>query len=592
MKFKNLHLILFGILLQISAFAQKDELLHYLPENANFVLHLNLGKLSKKISWDEITQMDFFGMISKKASEKAKTFINQPGETGIDFSAGIYFVFKMAPTGNNDGETKDDSNLMILAKMNDENLFMALVKNNAGKNSYIATRGQNHFMIEKGGAAAWNKSVAMLTISTGKKSGNKLSKKEIKGIEKQLTAMISPAKNNFYTQDTRYQQLVTQDPDIAIWSDGTLGKLGGMKKNPFAALNLGLTNNDGFKATAINFENGKIISTNSNWISDSLAQVMSAILSKHYNKHLLNKLPAGNPLMFMSFSMDMEKMGAYLEQSGISEKLNSMLEKDSIRLSDFRGALEGDFMIAVNIPDKATAPNEETGPPTISGMQFYFVATVKDEDKMNKLIATVNKQVEKAKEKKNKDWDDEMDPAIVDTTINDNDEIPPPVVIDTLPPEVEMEGDTDTYRQHPSSPFNNMKPVMLNEDGLFIFSFSQEAVDAYKNNLGNSNFSELNKNYGASPMLMSIDLKTIMGFALGKGPKTSSGNEDEERMNQFFNSFDKMVIYGGDVEGNRLNSNFEVLFSDPEVNSLKQIMKMFGLVFQSIEADKKKTSSN
>ena len=73
------------------------------------------------------------------------------------------------------------------------------------------------------------------------------------------------------------------------------------------------------------------------------------------------------------------------------------------------------------------------------------------------------------------------------------------------------------------------------------------------------------------------------------------GSEEESEMYSFFEVFDKWIIAGGKFENGAMQTRQEIIFSNPDENSLKQIMKMFDLVFSSImktKANKIETKQN
>ena len=179
MKHKKIVLVLwaFAVLTRLSA--QNKELLGYLPGDAKVVVHVNLGKLSQKLSWQEITQMDFFQELMHKAGATAENFITHPAETGLDFSAGLYLAATINTPSEEDENAGKGNYVVILGKMGDEKTFASLVKKNAGKKTTITTAGANNFILDKEASLAWNKSVFLLHIQTGnkkQKSGNRLSR--------------------------------------------------------------------------------------------------------------------------------------------------------------------------------------------------------------------------------------------------------------------------------------------------------------------------------------------------------------------------------------------------------------------------------
>ena len=104
----------------------------------------------------------------------------------------------------------------------------------------------------------------------------------------------------------------------------------------------------------------------------------------------------------------------------------------------------------------------------------------------------------------------------------------------------------------------------------------------------NTAHDKLISEYSKYPMLMVIDLKTILSIAMTFAKKDMArlqedpNYKEDEEMFAFFEVFDKWVIAGGTFENGGLKSIQEIKFSNPDENSLKQIMKMFDLIFSAI----------
>ncbi|OYW18796.1 MAG: hypothetical protein B7Z54_05350 [Sphingobacteriales bacterium 12-47-4] len=424
---------------------------------------------------------------------------------------------------------------------------------------------------------------------------------------KQLVTFLYPDAQKSLFNDPRLQQLLQQDSDIRIWSDGSVDLKGKYARNDLPdGLNLGLMTKGNYKATTIDFEQGRIISTTRHWINDSLAPIMKKMYSRPMNTALLQKIPAGNTLMVMNFSMDMAGMEQFLTQSGVSKLMKKELQESNLKFEDFQEALQGDVMMAAVLPESYPDQDEEsteTSRNPLTDIQLFLAATVKDEKKMKKLVDTIQYKIETAKKRKDSIraaqieswempdspavWSDEamVDSSYVEDEMIEEDSIS--YLSDTTAMENE-EIDLDEMSS-PPPPKEVFKPVIDISDGLFVMTFSEKSLKAFKDNKSNPEMKAFADLYGKKPMVFTLDMKTLMGFLKPLLGSKLSSREDDNPM-AILDIFDKLIISGGGFKNGAIESETEIRLSDSSLNSLETTINLIDMVVEGIRQMKDRQS--
>lgn len=598
-------LLLPALLTQTILFGQSDPVLS-VPSDAQMVIHLNLGKLAKKMPWTSVTKRDIFQYLMKDIPLEKQTYLTDPSKLGVDFASGLWIAIKQDKAN----EHSPANYVMITGFIADEGKFSNMVAANNNKPASLVHQENGHFLIEGNAGLAWNTKQFVLLISTGdeEKTAKATEKRQPKSFytnkTKLLAAYLYPDVQKSLFNDPRFQQLLQQDSDIRMWSDGSVDLKGKSKRNElFEGLNLGLMTKGNYKATTIDFEQGKIISTTRQWYNDSLAPIIKKMYSRPMNTALLQKIPAGNTLMVMNFSMDMAGLDQLFNQSGFSQLMKKELQASNLKFQDFQQALQGDIMMAAVLPESYMNQEDESAETRrnpLTDIQIFVAATVKDEKKMKKLVDTIQYNMEIAKKKKDsiraaqiESWAMPDSPAVwspeamedssfVEEEIIEGDSIS--YLSDTTAMEIEEIDLDDMSFPPPPPPKEVFKPVMDISDGLFVMTFSDKSLKAFKENKSNPGMKAFTDLYGKKPMIFTLDMKTLMGF-LGPilGSKFSS-REDENPL-AVLDVFDKLTISGGAYKNGAIESETELRLSDPSLNSLETVMNfldMFGNVMNRI----------
>lgn len=591
--------------IQAILFGQSDPVLS-VPSDAQMVIHLNLGKLAKKMSWSSVTKHDFFQYLMKDIPLEKQAYLTDPTKLGIDFASGLWISVRQ----DKENRKSPDNYVLLTGFMANESQFTNMVTANNNKPASLIHQENGHFLLEGNVSLAWNTKQFVLLVSMDdeKKSDKAAEKRLPKSFYtnkiKQLVTFLYPDAQKSLFNDPRLQQLLQQDSDIRIWSDGSVDLKGKYARNDLPdGLNLGLMTKGNYKATTIDFEQGRIISTTRHWINDSLAPIMKKMYSRPMNTALLQKIPAGNTLMVMNFSMDMAGMEQFLTQSGVSKLMKKELQESNLKFEDFQEALQGDVMMAAVLPESYPDQDEEsteTSRNPLTDIQLFLAATVKDEKKMKKLVDTIQYKMEIAKKRKDSIraaqieswkmpdspavWSDEamVDSSFVEEEMIEEDSIS--YLSDTTAMENEEIVLDDMSFPPPPPPKEVFKPVMDISDGLFVMTFSEKSLKAFKDNKSNHEMKAFADLYGRKPMVFTLDMKTLMGFLKPLLGSKLSSREDDNPM-AILDIFDKLIISGGGFKNGAIESETEIRLSDPSLNSLEMVMNfldMFGNVANRI----------
>lgn len=588
-------LMVCALLTQSILFGQTDPGF-LIPADANMVIHLNLGSMAKKMPWSSITSRDFFQYLAKDIPADNQNFFKNPEETGIDFKSGLWIVVKKDP----ENSASPANYLMMAGYIGNQEKFSQLLHSGLGGNVSFIDQEEFHYAINKEASLAWNNKqfVAMVSIKEKeagkKKSDKRMPKAESNGIVKQLYSWLNPEPAMSLYADPRFRQLLAQDADFRVWSDGSVKVDGKSKKlKGLEGLNAPILTKGNYTATAVSFENGRILSTTTRWYNKELLPSMKNMYSHPMNTALLQKIPAGSPLMVMNFSMNTKGVDQFLAHTGLGKIFNDLMKESNLSLEEFSEVLEGDVMMVVNLPERGKVEDADPDAPPaqenpFADIQIYLAATVKDVDKTNNLVKKIKLQLEAEKKKKDSlralqgewampdsVWDiNESGDTISPYKVEDEEVKTPPVIIDTTEVKV-VEIDSEGIQVPPPPPAKKMdfKPITEIRDSLFVLSFSEKSMKAFWDNTSNAGMKSFADQYGKHPMILQVDLKTLMSFLI---PLVNSKfpSEGDQNPTALLEIFDKLTVSGGAFDGDGLKSQTEFSFTDSSQNSLSLLMNI------------------
>jgi hypothetical protein len=507
-------------------YAQKNPLHNYFPADAKAVIHINLPSLASKMSWQEFQQIPFLQEAMKDAPPNAQEFLKNPAASGINFLSGLFIV--MLPDADN--KTKNKS--ALYGQLADTALFRTMLKK-ADPKMKIKTIGKIHVAASDKTAMAWTGDLFVMPLSknTSKPAepaaAKDLAARAIKLADQSLS-LLKPVANPL-ANDNRFNSLINETGDIRFWINRNMD-MQKVKKNKaddvLKMMNWGMMQNGNYMTGVVNFENGKAVAKMKTYMSPTMDSLYRLYPSKSLNTNLLKKLPAGQPLVLISFNMSTDLLAAIFKESGMKKMMDSVTAKSDVKPGDIAEGLNGDLSIAV------VKPNEIDEKDSISqglGIQIFIAASVKNKSKLEPLLAQLQKKKEPA-------------------------------------------NDEEETSKKQGGPFGGMKPSLLLTDSFFVASISSFAAEKFLNTSAENEVSQFAGSYSTHSSLFALDLKTILGFAMQMSKKKPAG--DDETSAKLAETFDKLVFYGGQYQEGAALSAAEFQFSNKEENSLKQFAKL------------------
>ena len=532
-------LLLLALAISTTVQINAQEKLHaYLPADAKAIVNINLLSLGAKMSWQEVKNLPFFEESMKEAPLQMQEFLKNPLSTGINFMGGIYIV--MMPDNKN--KTKPAG--YLYGAIADTAKFAATIKKMSPK-SKISNAGNIRLLVDDKNVIAWNPEIFVIPMPAKDKRADKklkdakASAARTKELLTQSKLLLAPVAKSIST-DERFMQLTRESGEVRFWINKNLPdtKTKGKKSDEIMKMmNIGILQQGNYMAGVLRFEAGKAVVQLKSYMNKTMDSLYKQYPSVGLNKNLLRKLPGGQPVVLLSFSVSPEMLGSLIKASGAEKLVDSLSKKSSIKPMDVISGLNGDLTLAIIRATEFEEQDSVTA--ALGGMQIFLAASIKDKAKVQPFID----QLQKPKEAKKKEEEFEKK----------------------------------------SNPFGGLKPALLLNDSFFVVSISSFAAEKFLSSTTENEVIEMTAPYAGNSSLFALDLKTIIGFAMQMSKKPQGENDE---MKQMMETFDKIFFYGGRYENGAMISTGELHFSNKEENSLKQFLKL-GAMAAEMEKQKK-----
>ena len=491
------------------------------PKDAGVVIHINSASLSSKLSWDEISQTDWFKELSKETTDStAQKLLNDPAHSGIDTKASLVFYVKKQ--GRN-------GYLVFTGSVKDAVAFEAFCKEiNKGETKATKEAGLNFITMERSGVVAWNNSKfayignsPLPDIEKGMDpqrsfNSHKFSVDSLKELGKM--ALTLKGKDNL-DSDRRFASLVEDGSDVHIWAN-----LSGLYGNSLAAgvmsmmkLNTLLEGN--VSATSLNFENGKIAMKSKQYYGEEMQKLLDDYPAKPLGADVINRLPSQNVVGMIALNYPPAGLKEFLKVTGLDGMANGFLGRIGYSVDEFVKANKGELLLSVSdleiITKEKTMDVGEGRPPykystTQPDMKVLFATSVNDKAAFDKLIGIAL-------------------------------------------------GETKNLHTQ-NSPEIHYKL----ENGWFAASNSQDQVDKFLS--GASAKNPLADKISGHPFCLFIDIQKII-TSTKSSVKDSSGKAAMTASDMW----QDLIVTGGSYKDKAMNFSFEINLVDKNTNSLKQL---------------------
>ena len=509
------------------------------PKDAGVVIHVNSGSLSSKLSWDEISQTDWFRDLAKETTDStAQKLLSDPAHSGIDTKASLVFYIKKQGRGGY---------LVFTGSVKDPAAFEAFCKEiNKGDAQATKESGLSYMTMEKSGVVAWNNArFAYIGNSPlkdieksmeGDRSFNsyKFSVDSLKELGK--VALTLRDKDNL-DNDKRFASLIEDGSDVHIWAN-----VSGLYGNSLAAgvmsmmkMNALLEGN--VSATSLNFENGKIVLKSKQYYGEEMQKLLASHRSKPLSADVLNRLPSQNVVALIALNYPPDGVKDFLKVTGLDGVANGFLGNMGYSVDEFVKANKGELLLSVSdleikTMEKTMDLGEGKHPykytTTQPDMKILFATSVNDKAAFDKLIGIA------LGERKNL----------------------------------------------PATPEIHYK---LNND-WFAASNSQEQVDKFLGGATTKN--ALADKISGQPFGMYIDLQKIISTTRSS-IKDSSG----QAVMTASNIWQEVIATGGTYKDKAMSFSFEVNLVDKNTNSLKQLNQYINNLYK-INSERKNRHRN
>lgn len=535
---KPFTILLFSFFITNTIFSQSNALLNYLPANAKTIIKINSTSLRQKMKWEDLMNTKLFTDFLKEVPQEGKDFIKNPEHTGIDLGQGFFVVM---PSNAGKG-TKP----VIYGIPKDTARFSAMIKK-LNPQKKITKVGNGKLFVDKNTAVAWNKEIFIITgIASKEQTASQTAKdkaaaelaqtKQLTEKSKALLARRPTAFSNEY-----FTSLLKEDGDIYLWTNNTIQGESKKGKSPvFGMLNRNLMQRAEYNSGIIKFESGKAVMQMKRYMPPSLDSIYSKYSLGNINLETLKKLPAGQPLLVISFHFSPDMLNEILTKTGADNVLDS-LNKKNIKKDDILAAIKGDAMIAVMKASDFSKEDSVTS--KLMGLQVFIAGGINDKEKFKSLTDSWNAK-------------------------------------------------KDSSSQESNNPLGKIpKPFVLSNDSFFVASISQIAAQNFLSSPGNNSAIEnLFQPYKNHPSVSIVDLRTIFGLA-GPFLFKRKSQEEAEQTAKMLGAFDKLISYGGQYTSNYVSTTVELTLVNKDENSLKQFLNLLDLL-NSMKPQKASTAYN
>ena len=492
------------------------------PKDAGVVIHINSGALSSKLSWDEISQTDWFKELSNETTDStAQKLLNDPAHSGIDTKASLVFYIKKQ--GRN-------GYVVFTGSVKDPVAFESFCKEvNKGAGKATKEADLSFMTMERSGIVAWDNSrfayIGNSPMPDMEKAMDehhssdsyKFSVDSLKEFGK--LALTLKGKDNL-DNDSRFASLIEDGSDVHIWTNiaGLYGS-NSLAAGVMSMMKMNTLLEGNVSASSLNFEDGKIAMKTKQYYGEEMQKLLSRYSAKPLSADVINRLPSQNVVGMIALNYPPEGLKEFLKVTGLDGVANGFLGRIDYSIDEFVKANKGELLVAVSdleiITKEKTMDTGEGQPPykystTQPDMKVLFATSVNDKAAFDKLIGI----------------------ALAETK--------------NLPVQ------------------NSPKIQYKLENGWFAASNSQEQVDKFLS--GASTKNPLADKISGEPFALFIDIQKII-TSTKSSVKDSSGSAAITASGMW----QDIIATGGTYKDKAMNFTFEINLVDKNTNSLKQL---------------------
>lgn len=516
-----------------SACSPSTEGTRYIPKDAIAVMNVNGSKLGTKIAWDLLFSGDWFKKShhDDKSNEKDKIGLDQ---SGIDLMSNFY-CYALPDQRLQNGSVK----IVAIVPLNSRTKWEAFLKDNF---SGIAIKNENKISIanlNENMVAGWNGKTAIVAMTPQSRYGTNFSSDNaVAGIlHQEVLDAFNIDKSENITKNDKFALLQQEHYDVSLWvnyermtQSMPVGQMGP------ASMIAGQSSftKDAYLLAGANFDKGRITGEFKYYPNPSMAGIMKQLIADKYDDDLLKRLPGGQLAAVLSYHINPQGIRSMLDTMGTTAIINDEIQDDGLSVQGLLDIFTGDILCAVTDVKMET----KTQSYTISGETQTY--TYKDPS-ANWMVAF--------KIKNQPSLDKLIQLGLQNGMIS--------VVGDNL-------------FQVP-----NTKVLLSEKNGYALITANQDDLNTFY--AGNSNaMQSLPDDIKNNPMYLYIDARQLANIYAGP----DAGNDPDEAAlhNEMKNLLEKIVGYGGKMEGDHSSFRLNIDFTNKSDNSLMQILKLAGKV--------------
>jgi len=527
-------------------FAQKNSLLKYLPADVSMVMNIDVKRLGEKLPPGTFRQSPIYQQMMKDPALSLDSLMSDPAKWGVDFSAGIILTVKQQGVDRYDREKQS---FHLFLKLTNAETFTRTIKllgshEDEGENG-LRVYGTDRILVSGGKfSVGWNNDILVITnaisdemvkemydyhhfddttavMDTGAISEKMpdyegMMARYRKSQRNLLFQLLTPNKITSFSTNTHFLTAMSSEADIKIWNGGNINPLPKGILPYTQILKKFKSFGEKNSITLVNFENGKIVSQSRNFPGETITGIYKKYIPAPSNFDLVRRLPAGTLLGLANLSMNQDLASEMIKKSGLSEILDSLKKEIPFDAGLLRGVFKSQLMIAViksNDPDDQFTKHK--------GMKLILALPIADKTKFQQLKTIV--------------------PGLL-----------------------------DSIKQAKGEEFKDPGFFAKNNDELLVISLDPETALAFLNNTGKAEVPNWISAYSKYPMLVNINFREMMSNLLSK----KMDDEKTGALAGLLNTFDKMVVYGGEYEDQSIKSTMELGFADQDKNALTQLFDM------------------
>ena len=371
------------------------------PKDAAVVIHINTASLTSKLSWEEISQTDWFKEMSNQANDStAQRLLKDPGHSGIDTKSDLVFFMKRQGRGGY---------LVFEGSVKDAATFEAFNKEINKGAATSKEGGINYMPLERSGMLAWNNSkfayVADSPLPDMQKAfeGNRnfeMYKFPVDSLKKFGKDALNLESSDNLDNDSRFASMIKDGSDMHLWLNvsGIYGNsLGGM----VSMMKFNLLLEDNISATSLNFDDGKITMKAKGYYSKEMSKLLADYPAKPISVDVLNRIPSQNVIGVAAMNFPPDGLKEFLKVTGFDGMANGFLGRMGYSVDEFIKSNKGEVLLAVTdleikAKEKTMDMGEGQEPYKYStkapDMKVLLATAVNDKAAFDKLIGIVLEQ--------------------------------------------------------------------------------------------------------------------------------------------------------------------------------------------------------